>query len=161
MNTQSKLANRFREVILDGTWIANTNFKNELNGLDFKVANTKIQNLNTISILSQHIHYYINGIKNVFLGGSLDIRDKYSFDFPEIDSREKWEFFLNKFWADSEEFAELIASMTEEKLNSNFVDEKYGTYFRNIDAMIEHSYYHLGQIVLIKKMLKNAEVSSK
>jgi hypothetical protein len=28
-------------------------------------------------------------------------------------------------------------------------------YYINIDAMIEHCYYHLGQIVLIKKLLKN------
>ena len=43
--------------------------------------------------------------------------------------------------------------MSEEKLDEAFVDEKYGTYHRNIDGMIEHCYYHLGQIVLIKKML--------
>ncbi|MEG1022142.1 MAG: hypothetical protein RSE50_11550 [Myroides sp.] len=43
--------------------------------------------------------------------------------------------------------------MRDEKLDSVFVDEKYGSYRRNIEAMIEHSYYHLGQIVLIKKML--------
>jgi hypothetical protein len=45
--------------------------------------------------------------------------------------------------------------MPEEKLNQVFVDEKYGTYQRNIDAMIEHAYYHLGQIVLIKKMIND------
>ena len=49
--------------------------------------------------------------------------------------------------------------MTEEKLNEHFVDEKYGNYQRNIDAMIEHSYYHLGQIVMIKKMLLQEENS--
>jgi hypothetical protein len=43
--------------------------------------------------------------------------------------------------------------MPEGKLNEVFVDEKYGTYQRNIGGMIEHSYYHLGQIVLLKKIL--------
>lgn len=43
--------------------------------------------------------------------------------------------------------------MEETKLNAYFVEEKYGSYYRNIDAMIEHSYYHLGQIVLINKIL--------
>lgn len=155
MNKNSKLANRFREVILNGTWIANTNFRNELENLDWRMATEKLQNLNTIAILSQHIHYYIKGIKNVFLGGDLEIRDKYSFDFPEIKSQDEWELFLIKFWNDSEELAELIEKISEEKLNEKFVDEKYGTYSRNIDAMIEHSYYHLGQIVLIKKALIN------
>ena len=154
MNTQSKLANRFREVILNGTWIANTNFKNELNNLDWKIATTQFEDLNTIAVLAQHIHYYIKGVKNVFLGGNLEISDRYSFDFSKINSQEEWENILVTFWSDSEEFAELIEKMTEEKLHENFVDEKYGTYLRNIDGMIEHSYYHLGQIVLIKKILK-------
>jgi hypothetical protein len=34
-----------------------------------------------------------------------------------------------------------------------FVDEKYGTLLRNIEGVIEHSYYHLGQIALIRKMI--------
>jgi len=154
MNSCTTLANRFREVILNGVWIANTNFKNELTTVDWKLATTKYQNLNTIALLAQHIHYYVNGIKQVFLGGNLEIRDRFSFDFPEIESQAQWEGFLAKFWKDAEEFADLIEKMSEEKLLENFVDEKYGSYLRNIDAMIEHSYYHLGQIVLIKKLLK-------
>lgn len=154
-NNPLKLSERFREVILSGTWIANTNFKNELNNLDWKIATATFQNLNTISILAQHIHYYIKGVKNVFLGGKLEISDKYSFDFPEMTSQEDWENFLVQFWKDSEEFAELIEQLNEEKLDENFVDEKYGTFLRNIDGMIEHSYYHLGQIVLLKKIMKN------
>lgn len=155
MNNRLELTSRFREVILNGTWIANTNFKNELNNLDWKIATSKFQNLNTIAILAQHIHYYIKGVKNVFLGGNLEISDKYSFDFPDFKSEKDWEIFLDKFWRDSEEFALLIEKMDEGKLSEPFVEEKYGTYHRNIDAMIEHSYYHLGQIVLIKKMLNN------
>ena len=155
MKTSFEIAKRFREVILNGTWVANTNYKHQLTGLDWKIATAKFQSLNTIAILAQHIHYYINGVKNVFKGGSLDIKDKYSFDFPPMHSQDDWENFLTRFWNDAEEFASLIEQMPEEKLNEKFVDEKYGTYQRNIDGMIEHSYYHLGQIVLLKKMVAN------
>ncbi|MCR6639903.1 MAG: hypothetical protein NVV82_13210 [Sporocytophaga sp.] len=155
MNIQIKLANRFREVILSGTWIANTNFKKELEYLDWEVATTKFQNLNTISSLAQHIHYYIYGIKNVFLGGNLEIKNKYSFSFSEMKSQAEWDSFLTKFWNDSEEFASLVERIPEEKLSEDFVDKMHGTYLRNIEGMIEHSYYHLGQIVLIKKILSN------
>ncbi len=153
MNHPLQLANRFREVILNGTWIANTNFKKELESLDWNIATARFDNLNTISLLAQHIHYYIKGIKNVFLGGDLEIRDIYSFDFPEIGSQQAWQDFLIVFWRDSEEFALWVENMDEAQLNDSFVDEKYGTYLRNIDGMIEHSYYHLGQIVLIKKIV--------
>ena len=153
MESSSSLANRFREVILNGTWIANTNFKDQLANTNWKLAVTQIDSLNTIAILAQHIHYYINGLNNVFKGGTLDIKDQFSFNFPPIASQEQWDFFLNRFWTDAETFASLIEQMSEEKLKDVFVDEKYGTYQRNIEAMIEHSYYHLGQIVLLKKMI--------
>ncbi len=153
MKKTDQIANRFQEVILNGTWVANTNYKEQLSNLNWEIATTKFKSLNTIADLAQHIHYYISGINNVFKGGTLDIKDKFSFDFNLINSQIGWEAFLLRFWKDSEEFAYLIKQMSDEKLNQVFVDEKYGTYQRNIDAMIEHSYYHLGQIVLIKKII--------
>ncbi|CAA9200041.1 hypothetical protein FLA105534_02937 [Flavobacterium bizetiae] len=155
MKKTSEIANRFKETILNGTWIANTNYKDQLENLDWKIATTQVKNLNTISLLAQHIHYYINGINNVFKGGTLDIKDKFSFDFPPINSQQEWQDFLSKFWNTTEEFASFVAQMPDENLDEVFVDAKYGTYQRNIDAMIEHSYYHLGQIVLIKKIITN------
>lgn len=153
MSTVSQLAKRFREVLLDGLWIANTNFKDQLKDLTWQQATTKIADLNTIAMLTFHIDYYIAGILNVFEGGELEIKDKYSFDLPSIESQEQWEELLNKLWKDAEKFANLLEQMPDSKMNEIFVDEKYGTYLRNIDGMIEHAYYHLGQITLIKKMI--------
>lgn len=156
MNKSQAIANRFREVTLNGTWIANTNFKHQLANLNWKIATTKYGSLNSIALLAQHIHYYINGIKNVCLGGDLEIKDKFSFDFKPMESQLEWEVFLNTFWQDSEEFASLIEQMAETKLDEVFIEAKYGSYQRNIDAMIEHSYYHSGQIVLLRKLIDPA-----
>lgn len=153
MEKTEQLANRFREVVISGTWIANTNYKDQLENLDWKIAIAKVGSLNSISILAQHVHYYVNGIKNVLNGGSLEIKDKYSFDFPVIASRADWKLFLNRFLKDAENLADLIAQLPDEKLDQSFTDEKYGTFQRNIDGLIEHAYYHLGQIVLIKKIV--------
>ncbi len=153
MSSTSQLAKRFREVILDGLWIANTNFKHQLSDVNWKQATTKIGSLNTIAMLAFHIDYYIAGLVNVFEGGDLEIRDQYSFDLPPIENEEQWESLKNKFWNDAERFADLLEKMPDSKMLEGFVDEKYGTYLRNIDGMIEHAYYHLGQITLIKKLL--------
>lgn len=153
MSSASQLAKRFREVLLDGLWIANTNFKDQLKDLTWKEATTKVGSLNTIAMLTFHIDYYIAGLINVFEGGDLEIRDQFSFDLPSIDSQEEWEGLLNKLWSDSEKFVDLLGQMPDSKMSEVFVDEKYGTYLRNIDGMIEHAYYHLGQITLIKKLL--------
>lgn len=152
VNKSVQLANRLREVILNGTWIANTNFKDQLEALDWELAVRKHGDLNSIALLAQHIHYYIHGVKNVLEGGSLEIRDKYSFDFPPITSDTMWQAFLTRFWSDTEAFAQLVEKLPEDQLRQAFVKQEYGDYQRNIDGLIEHSYYHLGQIVLQLKM---------
>ncbi|WP_336962504.1 DinB family protein [Chryseobacterium contaminans] len=155
MSSVPQLAKRFREVMLDGLWIANTNFKDQLSDITWEQAVTKFGTLNTIAMLTFHIDYYIAGIIPVFEGGTLDIKDQYSFDAPSIESQEQWETLLNKLLEDCERFAELLDKIPDSKLDEVFVDEKYGTYQRNIDGTIEHAYYHLGQITLIKKLLKD------
>lgn len=153
MELNSYLSNRLREVLTEGKLIAGTNFKEQIIDLDWKEATKKIENLNTIADLTFHIHYYISGVMNVFEGGSLEIRDKFSFDAPPIKTPQDWQNLVDKFCADSEKFIRLVENMTHEELLGHFFDEKYGSYQRNIDVMIEHTYYHLGQIILIKKLV--------
>jgi hypothetical protein len=74
---------------------------------------------------------------------------------PQLINKSDWDELKNSLFIQSETFALNVEAMTDEKLDSNFVEEKYGTYNRNIEAMIEHSYYHLGQVSLIKKMVKS------
>ena len=153
MKNPNQIASRFREVLLNGKWVANTNYQELLSSLTWEQATRKVGSLNTIADLSNHINYYIKGILDVFEGGSLEIHDKYSFDSPQVRSKEDWNILLNDMWTNAEKFANQIESMSEEKLEEIFVNEKYGTYRRNIEGMIEHCYYHLGQISLIKKMI--------
>lgn len=157
MTASKQLANRFREILLDGDWVVSTNYKVQLTDLTWQQATTKIGSFNTIAALTFHINYYIAGILNVLTGGSLDIKDKYSFDFKPIESKEDWQKLLDKMWDDAEKFAILLEQIPDNKLDEDFADKKYGSYLQNINAMIEHSYYHLGQITLIKKMLLNSE----
>ncbi len=148
------LENRLKEVLTEGKWVTGTNFKEQIFHLDWNDAIKKVENLNTIADLTFHVHYYIAGVTQVLEGGPLTIRDKFSFDAPPIQSAKDWRNLVNKFCSDSEKLISLVGDMTEEELFSNFVDEKYGDYYRNIDVIIEHTYYHLGQILLIKKLIK-------
>ncbi len=69
MYSTTQIANRFREVLLNGTWVAGTNFKDQLSDVNWQIATTKLGALNTIAALTFHIEYYIAGIVNVLEGG--------------------------------------------------------------------------------------------
>ena len=153
MTRNLTIANRLREVFLDGQWIANTNFKEQILSINREQATQKIFNLNTIAALTYHINYYLVGLLNAFENGRLEISDKYSFDIPEIKSETDWEKLVADFLSNSKKFADKVEQMDDHIFDQPFVDEKYGSYLRNIEAVIEHSYYHLGQISLIKKMI--------
>ncbi len=158
MNRAGLLEKRFREVALDGKWVTGTNFKEQLSEIDWQDATKKIAQLNTIAQITFHVHYYIAGLLEYFETGNLTIRDKYSFDMEPVKSEEDWQELKTLFISDAEKFANKTGSFTEEELNNVFFDEKYGDIHRNIDVIIEHCYYHFGQLMLIRKMLGEGAV---
>ena len=151
--TSITIANRLREVMLNGHFIANTNYREQLHALNWRDATQRVGNLNTIAALTYHINYYMAGILDAFETGKLTISDKYSFDLSPIQTEQDWQNLVETLLRNTGILADAIEKMTAEELNQPFFDEKYGTYLRNMEGVIEHSYYHLGQIVLIKKWL--------
>jgi len=152
MKITTEIAKHFREVHFGGNWTG-TSFKQALEGVTFEQATTKIYDLNTIYALAFHINYYIAAVLKVFQGESLNAKDAYSFDHPKIHSQAEWEAFVAKLWEDAELFANEIEKLPEDCFDKPFTDEKYGSYYRNIHGIIEHTHYHVGQISLIKKIL--------
>lgn len=60
MAHNQQLAKRFEEVLLTGTFIANTNYKDQLTNLIWEIVTAKIGDLNSIVNLAQHIHIRTN-----------------------------------------------------------------------------------------------------
>jgi hypothetical protein len=153
MTRNVAIASRLRELFLDGHWIANTNYKEQILGVSWQQAIRKVDNLNTIAALTYHINYYLAGLLKAFENGKLEISDKYSFDLHEIQLEANWNDLVADFLNNAEKFAKKVERMEDSIFDMPFIDEKYGSYLRNIEGIIEHSYYHLGQISLIRKMI--------
>ena len=153
MATPKSLADQYREVYLSGKWVVGTNLKEVIENISWTDATQKIGPHNSIAALVFHLQYYIKGVQQVLDGGSLDIRDKFSFDMQPILNASDWKQLRDSAILAADRFANTLEKLPSEKLADPFVDEKYGTYERNMLGMIEHGYYHLGQIVLLKKLM--------
>jgi len=153
MNTSKQIAKHLRDVFFGGNWTA-VNFGDTVKSINWEQAVTSVYSLNSIAKLTFHIGYYVSAILKVTKGGPLDAHDKYSFELPPVQSTEDWEKLVNKTVADAEELAILIEQFPDNKLDENFSDGKYGTYYRNFLGLIEHTHYHLGQIAIIKKIIQ-------
>lgn len=155
MSRSSALSKRLKEVLLDGHWVAQANFKDLIESVTWIHASKKTMNLNSIAELTFHVNYYLGGILQVFQGGKLEIRDQYSFDLKPINSEGDWRSLVEDFVSNSNDLVRQVQAMSSEQLDTIFVAEQYGTVERNIEGVIEHAYYHLGQMVLIKKIIVN------
>ncbi len=148
-----EIARHVREVHFGENW-TDSCLKDQLEDVDWLEATTQVQGLNSISSLAYHINYYIVAVIGVLQNKPLVAQDKESFNLPPISSQEDWNNLLEKIWADAEKFAVLIENFPEEKLFEDMSDKKYGSFYRNFQGIIEHFYYHLGQIALIKKIIR-------
>jgi uncharacterized damage-inducible protein DinB len=146
------IAQHLRQLYHGGNWTTSS-LKQHLDGLTWQQATTTIAPFNSILALVYHCHYYVHAILQVFEGKPLQAADKFSFDHPPIQSQMDWDNFVAIVFSEGETLAQHIEQLPDSSLAEIFTDEKYGNYFRNLQGMIEHTHYHLGQIVLLKKML--------
>ena len=153
MNFSQHIAKHLRDVYFGGNWTS-VNLKNTLDGMDWQLALKKVGEGNNIATIVYHMTYYVREVSKVLEGGALEAKDKFSFEHPPIQSQADWENMLATIWGEAESFASLIEAMPDEKLLQDFSDPKYGTYYRNLQGIIEHLHYHLGQVVILKKMLQ-------
>ncbi|MGN6568275.1 MAG: DinB family protein [Flavipsychrobacter sp.] len=154
MNLSQHLAKHLKDVHFGGNWTS-VNLKDALADVSWQQATTKVQSFNTIATLVNHINYYVAAVSKVLEGEALNAKDALSFEHQAISGPEDWQKLVDKLLADASHFAELIAQIPEAQLWEDFTDAKYGNYYRNIQGIIEHTHYHLGQIVILKKILVN------
>jgi hypothetical protein len=152
MGLSSEIAKGVRNLYQGGNYTG-VNFKETLANINWQQAGTKVHSFNTIAALVYHIDYYVVAVSDVLRGGQLNASDQYSFDHPPVESSEDWNHLLDTFWKDGEEFTRLVEDFPDDRYSESFLDGKYGTYYRNMAGVLEHANYHLGQIVLIKKLV--------
>ncbi|MNU17076.1 DinB superfamily protein [compost metagenome] len=152
MSVSKQLAQHLRDVHFGKNW-SWSNLKDALDGLSWQEAQVSVQGLNSIALLTVHITYYVKVIYKVLEGGPLEGNDQDSFMLPDIKGQSDWNALQEQIWQQAELTASAIEKMDDVQLDEIFSAAKYGTSFRNIAGMIEHMHYHLGQIVLIRKLL--------
>jgi len=154
MQLANLLAKHIRDVHFGGNWTS-VNLKDALAGISWQQATLCLPECHSIAALVYHANYYISAVTGVLQGHPLQAKDAFSFDLAPIQCQADWEKLLSKTWTDAANFATLVEQLPEHKLWEPFTDEQYGSYYRNIQGIIEHTHYHLGQIVQVKKILES------
>jgi len=152
MHLPDEIAQRFAGIYFGQNW-TNTNIEAQLKETSWQEAVKCVETCNTILALTYHMDYYVQAISRVLRGHALDAHDRYSFDHPAIQHQQEWQDLCKQVLANARQLEVRIRELPADRLQQPFTDPRYGTYYHNLLGVTEHCSYHLGQIVLLRKLL--------
>ncbi len=152
MNTAKEIARHIREIHIGKNWTWSF-MKEVLQDVNFNEAVAKPIEANTIAMLVFHMNFYLNIVHQRLKGGGFGFKHEESFAVPNIQSEEDWQQLLLKTFDDAEALATSVEQLSNEALGKDFGGE-YGSVYKNLHGVVEHNHYHLGQIVLLKKIIR-------
>lgn len=155
MNSICKQAARhLREVYFGGNWSASC-VSGMLKDVSADEANRALPGMNSLLALTFHQFYFITALHSVLKGAPLSTKDALSFDHPVIKTEDDWRHFQSMVFSTVNETCDLLENIDDQQLNQPFYDPKYGSWYRNIHGITEHVHYHLGQMSIIKRLIKS------
>jgi len=152
--TTSQLIGMHLQQFLTGPNLTGSHVSQYLDDVSIEEATTKLYGLNSIAQLVFHINYYIHAVGDVLEGKPLVSKDSLSFDAPLITTKAAWQLQKEQLYAATHRCAQLAENLPQEKLKEEFALKKYGSYEHNLVGLLEHSHYHFGQMVIIKKIVR-------
>lgn len=153
MSIAKELSQHFKNIYFGGNWTV-THYKAVLEDLTWQEATTKLAGQNSILTLVYHTHYFnAEGIKMLQLA-LFEAKDELSFQPPEIKSAKAWQNFLEHVYKTAEALANEVGKLNDEQLLKPLAPQFKKSTFYNLNGILEHLHYHLGQIVILKKLIR-------
>jgi uncharacterized damage-inducible protein DinB len=111
--------------------------------------------VNTVASLLYHITFYNKVIEQRLKGTDPYINESNGFDMPVIHSDEDWEALKADNLQTAKDLAALIKDIPDTRLQQPVLKLPGSeSYYRQLHGVIEHAYYHLGQIVILKNIIR-------
>ena len=155
-----KMAEHLWEFHFGNNW-PGPDLRSALDDITWQEATSRIYDLNTIAMLVYHLNYYITALNRAMRGEVLDYEDNISFNHPPIETPQDWHELTSRVLSEAEESSDLIRAMPEDKIWQALPEKNSGNFFRLISGITEHCYYHLGQIIVIKKIIRHKQFMEK
>jgi hypothetical protein len=146
------IARHIREIHFGDNW-TDSAMQDVLKDVTWQQAIAKpIPDTNSIAELVFHMNFYLDYVHRNFKNEFLKFEQADTFKAPTIQSEADWLALLQKTWDDAEAFAQTVAQIPDDDLHI-VIPPRHNSFYKNAHGVVEHNHYHLGQIVLLKKLL--------
>ncbi|QSB28377.1 DinB family protein [Flavobacterium sp. CLA17] len=152
MSENKRISNLYQSIYNGNPWLEVT-LSHTLENVTAEQAYRKVNpNLNTIwEIVNHLIQWRRNILRRV--EGETVVTPDHNYFVPILDSSEAaWEQSLQSLAKSQELWNAFFEDFNDSDLEKIYVDNNH-TYYEHIHGIIQHDVYHLGQIVILKKLL--------
>ncbi len=118
-----------------------------------EAAKLTIASPNTIASLLQHITFWNRLMIKRMQGIDVFVDDKNGYDVPVIQTEEDWQKLQIDNNLSAHELAAAMAAFDDSLLSESLLPGGSSAY-KNLQGTVEHVHYHLGQMVILKKLIK-------
>ncbi len=151
MTEINRLTKLFTDLQHGECWL-DINFKEALRGVNAATAAKNIDGkTNSIWLLVFHLVYWRLVVINR-LNGSTDHPPFQDFTLPDELTEENWKQLLTDFETTYHQLIHTLRNFKEEQLDT-ISPKPDQTYHELIVGCLQHDSYHLGQIILLKKVV--------
>jgi uncharacterized damage-inducible protein DinB len=153
MNLTENIARHILEIHLGTTW-TDVDLSSTLVGVTAQEAMVRTPaSVNTIAALLHHITYWNRIILYRIQGIAVEVPDTNGFDVPQLHTEEDWEKLKTDNMQSAHELAAAVESFDEDRLFEPILPGNSSA-FDNFEGTVAHIHYHLGQITLLKQLIK-------
>lgn len=108
---------------------------------------------NTIAALLHHISFWNRVMVKRTQGIAVAVNEANGYDVPALENEAAWQALKADNLRSAQELAAAIKAFDESKLMDPIMPH-YSAAYKNLQGAVEHIHYHLGQVVILKKLIK-------
>lgn len=108
--------------------------------------------VNSIAMLVNHLALYNLVITGRLLGANPAV-DSNNGMVTTIQNEDDWQLLKQRTLDSFKELARLVSELPDDKLY-NLTPTGKATFYKTLHGLSEHAHYHLGQIILLKKLAR-------
>jgi hypothetical protein len=123
---------------------------------DISMAEAQIQTVasaNTIASLLHHLTYWNRVMVQRLSGINVNIPEENGFAMPVMNNEEQWTYLKDDNLRSAHELAAAVINYPVHQLETPILPE-HSTAYKNLQGTAEHIHYHLGQIVILKQLIR-------
>jgi len=152
MATTNLIADHIKQVYEGDNW-TDVNIADTIKNINWQQAQQHTPGSpNTIASLLHHLCYWNEILMQRIQGIDPEVPEINGYDVDKLKDENDWNELKEKAHQSFIQLADRVKEFPEEKLSETYATGK-PSYYKNFQGIVEHAYYHLGQIVILKNLL--------